>query len=79
MIIQNTRASGKTDLTFTVPKADYKTALEIEKKVAQDIEAEDVFGDENIAKVSVTGVGCAATRGWPRACSRPWPGKASTS
>jgi len=57
MIIQNTRASGKTDLTFTVPKADYKTALEIEKKVAQDIEAEDVFGDENIAKVSVTGVG----------------------
>jgi aspartate kinase len=57
MIIQNTRASGKTDLTFTVPKADYKTALEIEKRVAADIEAEDVFGDENIAKISVTGVG----------------------
>ncbi len=57
MIIQNTRASGKTDLTFTVPKADFKTALEIEKRVARDIEAEDVFGDENIAKVSVTGVG----------------------
>jgi aspartate kinase len=57
MIIQNTRASGATDLTFTVPKADYKTALEIEKKVAQEIQAEDVFGDENIAKVSITGVG----------------------
>jgi aspartate kinase len=57
MIIQNTRASGKTDLTFTVPKADYKTAMEIERKVAKDIEAEDVFGDENIAKVSITGVG----------------------
>jgi aspartate kinase len=57
MIIQNTRASGKTDLTFTVPKADFKAALEIEKKVAQEIAAEDVFGDENIAKVSVTGVG----------------------
>jgi aspartate kinase len=57
MIIQNTRASGKTDLTFTVPKADFATALEIEKKVARDIEAEDVFGDENIAKVSITGVG----------------------
>ena len=57
MIIQNTRASGKTDLTFTVPKSDYKTALEIARRVAGDIEAEDVFGDENIAKVSVTGVG----------------------
>jgi len=57
MIIQNTRASGATDLTFTVPKADFKTALDIEKKVAKEIEAEDVFGDENIAKVSVTGVG----------------------
>ncbi len=57
MIIQNTRASGQTDLTFTVPKADFKTALEIEKRVARDIEAEDVFGDDNIAKVSVSGVG----------------------
>jgi aspartate kinase len=57
MIIQNTRASGKTDLTFTVPKADYKTAMEIGKRIARDIEAEEVFGDENIAKVSVTGVG----------------------
>lgn len=57
MIIQNTRASGKTDLTFTVPKPDFKAALEIEKKVAREIAAEDVFGDENIAKVSVTGVG----------------------
>ena len=57
MIIQNTRASGKTDLTFTVPRADFKAALEIEKTVAREIAAEDVFGDENIAKVSVTGVG----------------------
>ena len=57
MIIQNTRAEGMTDLTFTVPKSDYKKALEIEKKVAGDIGAESVFGDENVAKVSVTGVG----------------------
>jgi aspartate kinase len=57
MIIQNTRASGATDLTFTVPKADFKTALKIAKEVAAGIEAEDVLGDENIAKVSVTGVG----------------------
>jgi len=57
MIIQNTRAGGQTDLTFTVPKADFAKALEIEKKVAEEIGAKDVFGDQNIAKVSVIGVG----------------------
>ena len=57
MIIQNTRAGGQTDLTFTVPRASYKTAIEIEKQIADEIGAEDVFGDENIAKVSVIGVG----------------------
>ncbi|UCD32647.1 MAG: aspartate kinase [Desulfobacterales bacterium] len=57
MIIQNTRAEGQTDLTFTVPKADFSKALEIEQNVAQEIRAEDVLGDENIAKVSVVGVG----------------------
>ena len=57
MIIQNTRTGGQTDLTFTVPKASYQAALEIEEKIAKEIGAEDVFGDENIAKVSVIGVG----------------------
>ena len=57
MIIQNTRAGGQTDLTFTVPKNDFKKALELQKKIAADIGAEEVFGDENIAKISVIGVG----------------------
>ncbi len=57
MIIQNTRAGGQTDLTFTVPKAEYKKAIEIEKQVAEKIGAEEVFGDPHIAKVSVIGVG----------------------
>jgi len=57
MIIQNTRAGGKTDLTFTVPMSDYSNAMEIEKKVAEEIGAESVIGEGNIAKVSVIGVG----------------------
>jgi aspartate kinase len=57
MIIQNTRAEGMTDLTFTVPKSDFKKAIEIERKIAAEIGAESVLGDENVAKVSVTGVG----------------------
>jgi aspartate kinase len=57
MIIQNTRATGQTDLTFTVPKSDYRRAMEIQQRVAEAIGAEDAFGDTNIAKVSVIGVG----------------------
>jgi aspartate kinase len=57
MIIQNTRAGGKTDLTFTVPKTDFDSAMEIEKKVAEVIGAEKVWGAKDIAKVSVIGMG----------------------
>jgi aspartate kinase len=57
MIIQNTRAGGKTDLTFTVPKSDFPRAMEIEREVARQIGAEEVFGSKDIAKVSVIGVG----------------------
>lgn len=63
MIIQNTRAEGLTDLTFTVSKKDFSKALEIEKQVAKEIGAEKVFGDESIAKVSVTGVGMRSHSG----------------
>jgi aspartate kinase len=63
MIIQNTRKSGLTDLTFTVPRADYKKAMSIQKEVAQSIGAEEVLGDENIAKVSVIGVGMRSHSG----------------
>lgn len=57
MIIQNTRKGGKTDMTFTVSNADFKKTLEIASKTADEIGAEEVMGDDNIAKVSVIGVG----------------------
>jgi aspartate kinase len=57
MIIQNTRAGGETDLTFTVPTTDYERAMKIQKRIAEAIGAEDVIGDPDIAKVSVIGVG----------------------
>jgi aspartate kinase len=63
MIIQNTRAAGLTDLTFTVSKSDYKKALEIQKKVAREIKAEDVYSDEHITKVSIIGVGMRSHSG----------------
>ena len=57
MIIQNVRSGGQTDLTFTVSKTDLPRALDISGKVAKEIKAEEVLTAENIAKVSVTGVG----------------------
>ena len=57
MIIQNTRYGKLTDMTFTVPRTDYDRAMAILKKVAQEIGAEAVTGDRDIAKVSIVGVG----------------------
>ncbi len=57
MIIQNTRAGDMTDMTFTVPRTDYDNAMDIVRKVAKDIGAEDVTGDKNIAKISIIGLG----------------------
>lgn len=57
MIIQNASEDGTTDLTFTVPKADYKKAMSLVEKTATAIRAEGVRVDSNIAKVSIVGVG----------------------
>ena len=57
MIIQNMRSGGQTDLTFTVPMTDFDRAMAIERQVAEEIGAEAVLGDPEIAKVSVVGVG----------------------
>jgi len=63
MIIQNVSHEGYTDLTFTVPKADFKKALKIVEESAKDIGASGVASDENIAKVSIVGVGMRSHSG----------------
>lgn len=57
MIIQNTREGQMTDMTFTVMRNDYTRTMELLNKVAKDIGAESVTGDESIVKVSIVGVG----------------------
>jgi aspartate kinase len=57
MIIQNTREEDLTDLTFTVPRTDFKKAMKIVDSIAREIHAERVIGSDNIAKVSIVGVG----------------------
>ncbi len=58
MIVQNSSPDGKhADISFTVPVADFRRALDITRSVAPEVGAADVLGDDRIAKVSVVGVG----------------------
>ena len=57
MIVQNTSQDGLTDLTFTVPKTDFYKTMKLVSAVASEIGAQRVLGDEDIAKVSIIGVG----------------------
>ncbi|MFP8879344.1 MAG: aspartate kinase [Myxococcota bacterium] len=56
MIIQNVSHDGTTDLTFSVDRAGYDSALAIAQHTANEIGAE-VEGDTEIAKVSIVGLG----------------------
>ena len=58
MIIQNQSVEGKTDFTFTVPRAEYQKALDLLRNSVQaHIEAKEISGDPKVSKVSVVGVG----------------------
>jgi aspartate kinase len=63
VIIQNASAKGLTDLTFTVPRTDYSACLEILNVLVVELGARDVKGDEEIAKVSIVGVGMRSHTG----------------
>jgi aspartate kinase len=45
------------DFSFTVPAGDYETTMELMRAAGQEIGAAGVVGDNNIAKVSIVGVG----------------------
>ena len=63
MIVQNISHDAHTDLTFTVSKEDFKRALKLVQETAGQIEARDVVGDPNIAKVSIVGAGMRSHAG----------------
>ncbi|RLB19280.1 MAG: aspartate kinase [Deltaproteobacteria bacterium] len=63
MIVQNTSEDGKTDLTFTVPKSEFRKTLSMVTQQAEEIQAEKVLGDENITKISIVGVGMRSHAG----------------
>lgn len=63
MIVQNTSEDAQTDLTFTVPTSEFQKTLSLVNKVGEEIGAEEVLGDTNIAKISIIGVGMRSHAG----------------
>lgn len=63
MIIQNASLEGFTDLTFTVSKKDLKDAQKIVDATAKKVGAKKVEVDDQVAKISIIGVGMASHSG----------------
>ena len=64
MIVQNVSGDGATtDLTFTVPSADYERARVTIEKAKKAIGYERMDGATDVAKVSVIGIGMRSHAG----------------
>jgi aspartate kinase len=63
MIVQNIGADATTDFTFTVHRNDYEKAMKNLQKVADELGAKQVIGDNKIVKVSLVGVGMRSHAG----------------
>ncbi len=64
MIVQNVSADGATtDLTFTVPSADYERARVTIEKAKANIGYDHIDGSTEVAKVSVIGIGMRSHAG----------------
>jgi aspartate kinase len=63
MIVQNVSRTGTTDVSFTVLTEDLAKTMKVAKKVAREIGAGEVVKDENIAKISIVGIGMRSHAG----------------
>jgi aspartate kinase len=63
MIVQNVSHDKYNDITFTVVKADAKKAFKITEEIAKGLDNVKVGLDEDIAKVSIVGLGMRSHAG----------------
>jgi aspartate kinase len=57
MIVQNISSHGTTDISFTLPKLDLATAVEVCNGLQDELGASGVTSDDGIARVSLIGAG----------------------
>ena len=64
MIVQNQSVDGTTDFSFTVHRNDFQKVVQlIEKDIVPAVGAREVVPDENVAKVSIVGIGMRSHAG----------------
>ena len=63
MIIQNKTETRATDISFTVFKNELVKAMKVVKAAAKKVGAKNIACDENIAKVSIVGIGMRSHSG----------------
>ncbi len=64
MIVQNASdADGRTDLSFTVQKGDFSDTLSAAKEAAKELGASGIDFENDVAKISIVGLGMADTPG----------------
>ncbi|MBW7908835.1 MAG: aspartate kinase [Kiritimatiellae bacterium] len=63
MIVQNVSDKGETDITFTVPRGDLAKTVRTVEGMQSDLGAKDILANEDIAKVSIVGVGMRSHSG----------------
>ena len=63
MIIQNKTNTNSTDISFTVFKNELAKAMKVVKSNAGKLGVRDVVCDENVAKVSIVGIGMRSHSG----------------
>ena len=57
MIVQNISLHGTTDISFTVPESDLAVSTEVCEGLVPQLEATGVVSDDDVARVSLIGVG----------------------
>jgi len=64
MIVQSVHSSGSlADIAFSVERPDLKRGVAVAKKIAQELKAENVVADDDVAKVSLVGIGMVSQPG----------------
>lgn len=63
MIVQNVSRTGSTDISFTVPGSDLAKTVKVAKEISKRVGAGEVTSDNQMAKVSIVGIGMRSHSG----------------
>ena len=63
IILQSIDRNGTNDISFTVSEDDYEKAMNLVAEHKESINFQDLYGDKNVAKVSIVGAGMLTSSG----------------